>query len=71
MTEEAEACGWRVLKEPRISRSWGELRLPDLVLWKGDTALVIDVAVPFEYAVRSLEIAAEKKSHIMQFSSLR
>ncbi|KAI4874215.1 hypothetical protein NFI96_005715 [Prochilodus magdalenae] len=44
LAEEAEACGWKTLREPRISGPSGELRLPDMVLSKGSTALVIQQA---------------------------
>uniref|UniRef100_A0A3B1JJF5 ribonuclease H n=1 Tax=Astyanax mexicanus TaxID=7994 RepID=A0A3B1JJF5_ASTMX len=61
LAQEAERYGWTVIREPRISGPLGELRLPDLVLSKGNSALVIDVTVRFEYEARSLEKAAEEK----------
>ena len=71
LAEEAEACGWKTLREPRISGPSGELRLPDLVLSKGNTALVIDVTYDLN-TLRDLSRPQQlKKSHTMHHTSLR
>ena len=47
--------------EPRLSTPEGQLRVPDLVFTKDNTALVIDVMVRFEYAYDTLLRAQVEK----------
>ena len=39
----------------------GELRIPDLIFVKGETAMVVDVTVRFEFAPDTLEVARSQK----------
>uniref|UniRef100_W5LXC3 Reverse transcriptase domain-containing protein n=1 Tax=Lepisosteus oculatus TaxID=7918 RepID=W5LXC3_LEPOC len=54
---EAEQYGWEVHKED----GRGELRKPDLVMVKGETAMVIYMTVRFEYDLDSLDRARKEK----------
>ena len=60
-TDEATRVGWDVKKEMRVLSKDGELRIPDLIFVKGETALVADVTVRFEFAPDTLEIARSQK----------
>lgn len=53
---------WEVHSEPRIVGPLGELRIPDLVLTKDSSAIVLDVTIRFEYDKDTLSKAANEKS---------
>lgn len=59
---EAMEHGWEVHEESHFRTETGELRKPDLVVVKGNCALVIDVTVRFEYAPDSMERVRVEKS---------
>lgn len=56
----AESKGWMVVEEQRLNLQDGQLRKPDLILPKGSTVVVCDVAVSWE-GPRSLGAAYEQK----------
>ena len=58
---EAAKAGWNVKKEMRVLSQGGELRIPDLIFVKGETAMVVDVTVRFEFAPDKLEVARSQK----------
>uniref|UniRef100_W5NNN2 Reverse transcriptase n=1 Tax=Lepisosteus oculatus TaxID=7918 RepID=W5NNN2_LEPOC len=58
---EAEQYGWEVHKEQHLRDGRGELRKLDLVMVKGETAMVIYMTVRFEYDLGSLDRARKEK----------
>jgi len=70
LAEEATRTGWNVEKEMRVHSQAGELRVPDLIFVKGETALVVDVTVRFEFAPDTLEAArAQKVAYYRPYAS--
>ncbi|XP_065448199.1 cGMP-inhibited 3',5'-cyclic phosphodiesterase 3B isoform X1 [Chrysemys picta bellii] len=53
--------GWKAMIEPHLRNSKGELRKPDIIFIKGDTAVVVDVTVRWEDNAGSLEQAHSEK----------
>uniref|UniRef100_A0A8C4NSX5 ribonuclease H n=1 Tax=Dicentrarchus labrax TaxID=13489 RepID=A0A8C4NSX5_DICLA len=48
-------AGWSVMREKRLITASGQVGVPDLIMSKGSTALIIDVAVPFEATQTTLK----------------
>lgn len=53
--------GWKAIVEPHLRNEKGELRKPDIVFTKGDTAVVVDVTVRWEDNAGSLKQAHREK----------
>ena len=69
LVKEARRLDWEIYQEPRLKTVEGELRKPDLVFVKDQTAMVIDVTVRWEYNAATLSRAAFEK--IRYYSGLR
>uniref|UniRef100_A0A4W5LMV1 ribonuclease H n=1 Tax=Hucho hucho TaxID=62062 RepID=A0A4W5LMV1_9TELE len=61
LTGEAVKCGWTVSKEVKVKTPEGRLRIPDLVMVKGDKGVIVDVTVRFERNEDSLEKGRKEK----------
>lgn len=58
---ESQKHNWRLHSEPRIIGPEGEIRIPDIVLTRDATVVVIDVTVRFELNTGTLRRAAAEK----------
>ena len=61
LATEAEGQGWKVEREKRWKLSHGRCLAPDLICYKAETALIVDVTVRYEFNSNSLEGARLEK----------
>ncbi len=62
MRLECERLGWTVVQEKRLSLPSGEVGVPDLIMRRGTSAMMLDIAVPFETSLATLEDAERAKT---------